>query len=123
MTAQLELTFGSRMRGPVRAEEVAQLVALLTGRGWVKRKDLCILNPAWDERRVRRIAEAADGAVISWPGSPGYCLFDETTEAQISRCIAARTSQIKSEIVSLKKIRRRHYQRALVLQPSCNGSN
>lgn len=45
------------------------------------------------ERRVRAIAAAAAPRVVSFPGAPGYKLWDHCSVAEIDHCIAAFESQ------------------------------
>jgi len=68
-------------------ERLADLKAALQGRGWLTAKQLRLRG--FDERELRDIVEFdATGAVLSFPGSPGYKLFDEATLPEIERAIA-----------------------------------
>jgi hypothetical protein len=79
MTAQLDLEF--RAEAPeVTPSEVAELIARLRGHGWQTARDLGA-NKESDKRRLRAIAEASEGQIIS--GQKGYKLTLEATPADI----------------------------------------
>lgn len=64
---------------PVRdrmREKVPQLIAALSGRGWMKGKALANMLDT-DDRTIRAIANASDGAIIS--GQKGYALTHEAS--------------------------------------------
>ncbi len=89
-------------RPRVSTARVAQVEALLRGRGWIKRSDLGI-----DERELRLIKEASNGALLAFPGSFGYRLFDEAAETEWDHADAAITSQINAMIRCRTAYRRR----------------
>lgn len=74
MSENLELDFGRRPP-KVSVDEVEGLLAFLKGKGWLSAAEIerQIEIP---ERRLRRLCENADGAVLT--GQKGYRLFDET---------------------------------------------
>ncbi len=123
MDSQLALPLRESIDPPrISAEDVEWLCLLLSEAadpGWMSSGELARLAaenglPGWNERRIRAIAEAADGAVLSWPGSPGYKLFDTATEAEAARCDAAWGSQIERMTARRTAYRRRHHGRELV---------
>ena len=57
-------------------ERVPQLIAALSGRGWMKGRDLARLLDT-DDRTIRAIANASDGAIIS--GQQGYHLTHQAS--------------------------------------------
>ncbi len=111
--AQLELSF--RAPSPARAaavqDDAARLVVALSGKGWKKAADLAALL-GWTDRRVRAAAEAADGRVLSFPGSPGYRLTREATPEDRERAVASLRSQARLMIRRSLAIGRVHHGRA-----------
>ena len=92
MQAQLELS----MRTPapkVTPDQIARVVAELGFKGtWMTADELAIAL-GMNDRKVRAIADAAMPQIVSFPGSPGYRLFQHCTVAEITRCIDAFQSQ------------------------------
>ena len=90
---QLDI-FAPRDKAPRATScDVARLVALLRGRGWVRAADLVKLDAEMDDRWVRAIAEVSKGQILSWPGSPGFRLYAEATNEERDHADAALTSQ------------------------------
>ena len=50
------------------------------------------------DRRIRQLAEAARGTIISGPGSPGYCHIDHCPLEKLSHIAAAQLSQGRAMI-------------------------
>ena len=125
--AQPELDFTVSPAPKVSADEVRMLCAVLRGRGWRKASDIaeelaredCAIPVlvVWNERKIRAIAEASDGAVVSYPGSPGYILFDEASQAEIAHAVSAMQSQGKRMLARALALDRRDRQRRLVDRP------
>ena len=75
------------------------LLDVLTGAGWLTAEQVALKpsflahyegrDQAYVERRIRAIANRTDGAVISYPGSPGYRLTLEATIEEIQAATAA----------------------------------
>jgi hypothetical protein len=93
MPGQLQITFPPVPQAGATVDP-EPLVAFLTGRGWVRAAQIEEAT-GWPERDIRAMAEAADGQVVSGPGSPGYALWTEATIEQIVAVDAAMASQIK----------------------------
>lgn len=75
----------------VTADDVERLLGALGDR-WVTASDLG-LALGWSDRKVRAVAAAAMPHVVSYPGSPGYRLFQHCTIEEINHCIEAFESQ------------------------------
>lgn len=120
---QLELSFQALPAPKVSAEDVDALCRVLRGRPWTSAGTIAVRvrdilpRVIWTDRKIRAIAEASDAAVVSFPGSPGYALFDEATEAEISHAIEAIRSQGKRMIARSQALETRHHQRRLVDRP------
>jgi hypothetical protein len=89
---QLELSV--RTPAPtVTPDEVARLVAELGFKTeWQTALQLAEALSI-NDRKVRAIAAAAMPQIVSFPGSPGYRLFQHCTIEEINKCIAAFESQ------------------------------
>ncbi len=113
---QLEMRLRADPKAIKLAADVQRLITILRGRGWCTAKQLVQIAAGMNltERRLRQIAAASDAAIVSWPGSPGYTLFDETTEADIDHAIKAHGSQVEEMQTRLTAILRRHHSRRLV---------
>lgn len=79
----------------VTTEEIAQLVAVLDEAGaWMTAKEIAAkIGGETNERSVRAIASAACPAVVSFPGSRGYKLWQLCEVGEIDHCIEAFESQ------------------------------
>ena len=94
METQLDLSV--RTPAPdVSVEEVALLVRVLGElKGWATAGDLAAhLGSGYNDRKVRAIAAAAMPQIVSFPGSPGYRLFQYCTVEELDRCINAFEAQ------------------------------
>ena len=109
MTTQLQLKLAKA--GPeISAHEVDLLTSYLCGRGWVRASRLEI-DLHLDERRVRAIAEASDGLIISGPGCPGYKLLAGTAElADVDHAACRLESQAKRMLHRARALRMRAHQ-------------
>jgi hypothetical protein len=79
---QLELSLPQPRADLVAPEEIAEMIAFLNGQDWVKAR---LFPVGWTERRIRAVASASKGRVIS--GQQGYKLtlqatIDEVTKAR-----------------------------------------
>ena len=91
-TAELDLTLPS---SEVSAEQVEQLVAVLRQEGdWLTAEAIAArMGQGVSDRKVRKIASAACPAVVSFPGSRGYKLWQLCEVGEINHCIEAFESQ------------------------------
>lgn len=69
-------------------EEIEWMLRQLRGRGWRTATELGARSGG-QKRKLKAIVEAAQGAILHFPGSPGFKLMEEATRAQIQRGIAA----------------------------------
>jgi hypothetical protein len=82
--SQLALDFD---RPEVLDARLAELIRALKGQGWVKAARLRELG--FSDRELRLLVEHDEaGDVLSFPGSPGYKLYEEATIEEIGRCVA-----------------------------------
>lgn len=94
---QAELNLRLRARRTVTQDAAEELYQLLRGRGWVTAAEIERLRPEWarpDHRFVRLLASAAQGRVLSFPGSPGYRLTAELTAEEIDQLDHAGNARI-----------------------------
>ena len=69
----------------VDAAEVDRLILWLSGRGWVRRSEI-ERQTDWDDRRLRALAEASNGHILS--GQRGYRLTCQATPGERDECLA-----------------------------------
>lgn len=62
------------------------------------------------DRKVRQLAEASDGLIISGPGSPGYCHLYHCPAEQLAHIADTLRSQARRMIARSIRIRRRAHQ-------------
>jgi biotin operon repressor len=95
MNEQLDLL---RVKAPPapRTEQVEKLVAVLSEeKDWLSAKEIAMklslgsLSEAAIERHVRKVAAASAPRVLSYPGSPGYKLWELCSIEEINHCIEA----------------------------------
>ena len=102
---------GIIIAGPVVSpEEVEQVCEYLRGKGWLR---AAALDAAleFDDRKMRAIAEASDGRILS--GQTGYRLFDGSTPLdEADRAAAWLESQGKKMLKRGAAIRRRFHRYA-----------
>ena len=88
----------------VSDREVSGVLRILRGRGaWMKREEICRLVNYYyltkiTERKLRKIAEHASPAIVSWPGSPGYRSLESSTIEEVSHAANAHEAQAAKEI-------------------------
>jgi hypothetical protein len=112
--AQLELPAGAPNGAPdITPAEIERLVATLAdASSWMTAKDIAQEwggRPGLD-RRVRAIASASAPRIVSFPGSPGYKLFERCTVEEINHCIEAFNSQ-GSDMIKRASLYSRAYHR------------
>lgn len=107
---QLLLSLNRRDASDLVAAKAA-LIEALSGRGWVTARQLRVQG--FDDRLLRAIVEDdADGQILSYPGSPGYRLFDEATLPEIEKAEALR-SQAKGMLRRFVRYQRRRHGKAV----------
>jgi hypothetical protein len=62
----------------------------------------------FDDRELRQLVEYSDGRVFSFPGSPGYKLFDFVTEEEFSEC-ASLQHQAERMLARYSRYHARHH--------------
>lgn len=110
--AELELAI--KLPEPaVSAAEIEQLVAILREAGdWRTAKEIAaLIGEGATERSVREIASAACPAVVSFPGSRGYKLWQLCTVEEIDRCIASFESQGRDMYARAIRYRQAYHRR------------
>lgn len=109
MVRQAEIIFNDEPGAPIASiEEVEWLQAVLKGRGWMTAAELVAASHGTrNDRKIRAIARAAAPGIFSYPGSPGYKLWNECTMEELNHGDAAMGSQIRD-----MTIRRSLYERA-----------
>lgn len=92
------------------------------GKGWLKSAQLGAKT--WDEKRhLRAIANASNGRIVSWQGSPGYKLFDNCLPEDFLRGDRATTSAIRNTEIRWNAILRRMHSRGIVSPALAEGTN
>jgi hypothetical protein len=97
----------------VTTEEIANLVGRLRVEGaWMTAAELAAaMGAGMSDRRVRKIASAAAPAVVSYPGSPGYKLWQLCSVEEINHCINALESQGRDMIKRAVLYRQAYHKR------------
>lgn len=93
--------------------EIERLVAVLReAGGWLSAKEIAAkIGADVSDREVRAIASAARPAVVSFPGSKGYKLWQLCTLEEISHCIETFESQGKDMLKSAVLYRQAYHRR------------
>jgi hypothetical protein len=107
----------------VSEAEIARLVAVLREAGdWLTAREIAArMGEGVSDRAVRAIASAAAPAVVSFPGSKGYKLWQLCTVAEVSHAIEAIESQGK-DMIKRAVLYRQAYHRRWHGAPEGNGS-
>jgi hypothetical protein len=64
--------------------------------GWIKSRELGIALTEAQKRRIREIKQMSKGAVVAWPGSPGYKLLNDCTLEELRHGDRAMRSQLRA---------------------------
>lgn len=89
------------------AGEVERLILWLAARpGFHTAKNIAEELELTD-RKIRQLAEASDGMIVSGPGSPGYCHIHHCPSETLSHIADMLRSQARSMIARSIRIRRR----------------
>jgi hypothetical protein len=91
------------------ADTNALLTALRFGQ-WLTASQLAVML-AWTDRKVRDVASRTRGAVISYPGSPGYRLFSACSVDEIQHATNALLSQARDMTQRAVDIERMYHTR------------
>jgi hypothetical protein len=87
MIEQPELEFTTQSDPVMELRLDALLSVLRDQAGWLTRRELELLG--FGDRELRELVEFdKEVRIFSYPGSPGYKLFDLVTDAEFDRCIA-----------------------------------
>ncbi len=78
---QIELSLFSSTAAD-QAARLGELLRTLRGRDWITAKELKVHG--FSDRELRDLVEHSEGQILSFPGSPGYKLFDEATLEEIA---------------------------------------
>lgn len=92
----------------VSDQDVAQLIAALSGRGWIKAKALA-LTLGCDDRTIRARANASEGRIVS--GQQGYALIESVTVEEANRAANWLEHQAKEMARRAAEIRRAMHRR------------
>jgi hypothetical protein len=84
-----------------------------TNHGWVKSRELGFVTES-QKRRLRKIKQLGNGAVVAWPGSPGYKLLNDCTLEELRHGDRAMRSQLRAMAAEWKPIWRRMHDLELV---------
>lgn len=123
MNAVTDTLPGITLAPPVEKADVECLLRVLrTGEGWMTAKEIAekLYGRTTDtlERRVRATASTARPAVVSFPGSPGYNLWERCTVEEINHGIASLESQGKDMIRQAHVYRVAYYRRFRGAKPA-----
>lgn len=95
MSSQLQLL--AEEAPSIDPSEIARVCLLLEGAGWLTAEDIAAHffflqsdQPVTEshKRRIRAIANASEGRILSYPGSKGYKLTREATVIEIQTATA-----------------------------------
>lgn len=101
---QLDLQF-TRSKGPTTSEdEVAGLLIYLRGKGWTRATQIAA-DLGLKDRKIRALAAASAGLIVSGPGSPGYKHVQDCTPEEISAAVSTLEHQAKLMATRAGKIR------------------
>lgn len=87
-------------------EPLGYLESILRDARWHTAKELRTYGFA--DRQLRELVENSDGRVFSFPGSPGYKLFDFVTEEEFAQC-ASLKHQAERMLARYCRYQRRHH--------------
>jgi hypothetical protein len=93
------------------AGRLGELLAVLReAKGWMTRRKLEVLG--FDERELRELGELdTESEIFSYPGSPGYKLFEYVEEREFDRAISLKT-QSRKMLRKWLRFQRRWHRRA-----------
>lgn len=104
---QFGLQFSKSSTIEISRNEIDGLAAFLFSRGWVKASAIEAAL-GFDERKIRAIAEASEGMIISGPGCPGYMLFSSAEQLpDVDQAANRLESQANRMLLRAETLRRR----------------
>ena len=87
-------------------DRLAGLLAILGDRRWHTARELKIHG--FTDRELRLLVEHSDGRILSYPGSPGYKLFEAATLDEYQAAEALR-NQARRMLCRFFRYRRRYH--------------
>lgn len=109
MTGQQEFVF-SPEPSPVEIGEVELLLNYLSNNpGFHTAKQITSALDLSD-RKIRQLAEASDGLIVSGPGSPGYCHLYHCDPRKLAHIADTLRSQARAMLARSIRIRKRAHQ-------------
>lgn len=121
MSSQLELPLNAKAP-KIGEDEIGLMIAQLRGNGWRTASQLGA-KTAQQRRLLRAIANASGGRIVSYPGSPGYKLFDECLPHELAHADGAIGSQIRALTVRRVEINYRMHARGVVFPSGYTPTN
>lgn len=113
--AELSLSSHAPSKAPkICQAEIDQVLAILDRAAtWMTALEIAAQMPPRPglDRRVRAVASAARPQIVSFPGSPGYKLWQHCTVEEINHCIETFNSQGSDMINSAKLYSQAYYRR------------
>jgi hypothetical protein len=103
----------------ITEEDVRQVVERLDGRGWQTGVSLGARSGG-EKRKLKAIVEVAAGAILHFPGSPGYKLISEARPSEIRRGIAILRAEARRPLRMALNYRRHLKRRASAVTPQFN---
>lgn len=103
---QNDLPLFTQKRNTETSEPLARLISILRDGQWHRSRELAVYG--FNERELRMLVEDSDGQIFSFPGSPGYKLFDFVTEEEFQQC-ASLKHQAERMLSRYARYQRRHH--------------
>lgn len=87
-------------------DRLAMLVGILRDNLWHTARELKTYG--FNDRELRELVENSDGQIFSFPGSPGYKLFDFVTEEEFVQCSSLK-HQAERMLARYSRYQSRHH--------------
>ena len=87
-------------------DRIDELASALNDGRWHTARELAAHG--FSDRELRNLVEDSDGRVFSFPGSPGYKLFDFVTEEEFAQC-ASLKHQAERMLARYSRYQARHH--------------
>jgi hypothetical protein len=88
------------------AQRLDYLLSILRDRLWHTARDLKVYG--FTDRELRELVEHSDGRILSFPGSPGYKLFEAATLEEFQQAEALR-NQARRMLSRFFRYRKRYH--------------